>query len=374
MAAKVSALGRAYCGTTVLVTGHTGFKGGWLSLWLKRLDARVIGFSLPSAHGEHGIYAAASVGRGMTSVVGDLRDPAAVERVFRRYRPSHVFHLAAQSLVLRSYRDPVATFATNVLGTAHVLESARACGSVRSVVVVTSDKCYENPEDGRPRREEDPMGGLDPYSASKGAAEIVATSYRHSYYDASRVGLACARAGNVIGGGDWSENRLLPDCARALGAGRPLFVRNPGSIRPWQHVLETSSAYLWLGACLAVAPTRFSGGWNFGPASARNLPVREIVELALKSWGRGTSAVRYGRRHGLHEAATLTLNAAKARRALGWRALYDAAEAVAETVSWYKAQHEGGDFDGEVFSNLQIDRYEAKARALGLVWASGGKL
>lgn len=373
MAAKMSALARAYCGATVLVTGHTGFKGGWLSLWLKRLDARVVGFSLRPAHGEHGIYAAASVGRGMTSIIGDVRDPAAVERVFRRYSPSHVFHLAAQPLVLRSYREPIETFATNVLGTAHVLESARACRSVRAVVVVTSDKCYENPEDGRPRREQDPMGGLDPYSASKGAAEIVATSYRHSYYDASRVGLACARAGNVIGGGDWSENRLLPDCARAFGAGLPVFVRNPGSIRPWQYVLETSSAYLWLGARLAAAPTRFSGGWNFGPASVRNMPVRKIIELAQKFWGRGTSTARFGRHRGFHEAGMLRLNVAKARRALGWRAAYDAAEAVAETVSWYKAQYEGGDFDGELFSNLQIDRYEAKARALGLAWASEGK-
>ncbi len=362
----MSALARAYRGRTVLVTGHTGFKGGWLSLWLKRLDARVIGFSLPPEHGARGFFAAAAVGRGMTSVFGDVRDRAAVERAFRRHRPSHVFHLAAQPLVLRSYQEPVETFATNVLGTAHVLDAARACAPVRSVVVVTSDKCYDNPEDGRPRRESDPMGGRDPYSASKGAAELVAASYRHSWFSGSRAGLACARAGNVIGGGDWSVNRLLPDCVRALGAGRPVVVRSPGSIRPWQHVLETTSAYLWLGARLAAAPARFSGGWNFGPASSRGLPVRKIVELALKSWGRGSA--RFGRVSGPHEAATLTLDGAKARRALGWRAAYDPAEAVAEAVRWYKAQHEGGDFDGEVFSNLQIDRYEAKARSLGLAW------
>lgn len=373
VAAEMNVLARAYRGATVLVTGHTGFKGGWLSLWLKRLDARVVGFSLPPVHGERGIYAAASVGRGMSSIFGDVRDPAAVERVFRRYRPSHVFHLAAQPLVLPSYRDPVETFATNILGTAHVLDSARSCASVRSIVVVTSDKCYDNPKGSRPHRENDPMGGRDPYSASKGAAEIVAASYRHSYFDGSRTGLACARAGNVIGGGDWSENRLLPDCVRALGTGRPVIIRNPESIRPWQHVLETSSGYLWLGARLAAAPARFSGGWNFGPAFARQLPVRKIVELVLKAWGCGDSAVRFARGRGPHEASKLTLDCSKARRALGWRSAYDTHAAVAETVSWYKAQHEAGDFDGEIYSHLQIDQYEAKARDLGMAWASRGK-
>jgi CDP-glucose 4,6-dehydratase len=343
-----STLAAAYAGRRVLVTGHTGFKGAWLCEWLLGLGARVHGLAL--APEERSLFGALALARRMTHTVVDLRHPAAVRAMVAALRPEIVLHLAAQPLVRLSYREPVETFATNVLGTAHLLDAVRAGGFPCSVVVVTSDKCYAN--DGRPRafREDDPLGGHDPYSASKAAAEIVAASYRDSFFaHDTQVALASARAGNVIGGGDWAADRIVPDAMRALESGRPIPVRNPGFTRPWQHVLEPLGGYLLLGARLeaaraardAAALKKFGGAFNFGPEPGATRTVRELVEAVLKSWpGKWEQAAQ--EKH-LPEAPLLSLDIAKARALLGWRPRWDFARTVSETVAWYRAVHEKKD-------------------------------
>lgn len=346
-----------YKGRRVLVTGHTGFKGGWLCLWLKALGAKVTGLALAPEHGALGFFAAARVTEGMESLVGDVRDAKAVDEAYRRCEPELVFHLAAQALVRRSYADPAGTWSTNVDGTVNVLEACRA-KPPRAIVVVTSDKCYANEDGGTPRKEEDPLGGKDPYSASKAAQELVAASYRASFLSADKgVGLATARAGNVIGGGDWCENRLLPDCVRAWREGRPAVLRRPGSTRPWQHVLEPLSAYLLLGERLHADPAGHAEGWNFGPADERTATVGELARRAAAAWG-GSAAIEERPEAGApYEAPALRLDASKAARRLGWSAAWKAERAVDETVSWYKAQTKG--FDGAAFSRAQLDAYLA---------------
>lgn len=362
-------LARAYQGLPVFVTGHTGFKGGWLCTWLKLLGARVSGFALPPADGAP-FFRAARVAEGMRSTFGDVRDLEGLAAAARRSQPRLVFHLAGQPLVRRSYREPVETFSTNVLGTVHLLEALRGVRSVRAVVVVTSDKCYENPEDGRPRTETDPMGGHDPYSASKGAAELAASAYYRSYFKSRGVAVACARAGNVIGGGDWAEDRIVPDAIRALASGRPVRVRNPGAIRPWQHVLEPVSGYLWLGARLLSDPS-CSGGWNFGPAPAERLAVGALVRAILAAWGAPSGRyLEAPRAKAPHEAATLVLDPSKARRRLGWRPAWGVAEAVRATVAWYRASREPG-FDGAAVTRAHILEYASSAARADLAWAGG---
>lgn len=362
-------LARAYRGKSVLVTGHTGFKGGWLSTWLKLLGARVTGYALAPEPGPS-LYRSASVARGMTSILGDVRDFKRLARALRDCEPRVVFHLAAQPLVRRSYREPADTFATNVLGTVNVLEAIRWTPSVRAVVVVTSDKCYENPEDGVPRRETDPMGGHDPYSASKGAAELAAASFFKSFFKERGLGLACARAGNVIGGGDWAADRIVPDAIRALQAGRPVPVRNPGAVRPWQHVLEPASGYLWLGAKL-TSDAAWSGGWNFGPDLRERVPVSKLVRGLLDAWGDPAARVEDRRdAKAPKEAASLVLDPTKSRRELGWRSVYSVADALAATAAWYKASREPG-FDGAAVTSEQIRAYADRAAERGLSWAGG---
>lgn len=330
-----------WSGKRVFLTGHTGFKGGWLALWLHSLGARVRGFAL-APDTEPSLFHALGLVEVIDHQLGDIRDLAALESSMRSWEPDVVLHLAAQPLVRRSYQIPVDTFATNVMGTVHVLDAARRCPSVQAVVVVTTDKCYENREWVWGYRESDPMGGHDPYSSSKGCAELVTAAYSRSYFAASGVGVASARAGNVIGGGDWSEDRLVPDAIRAFVAGAPVGIRNPASTRPWQHVLEPLSGYLRLAEGLLRKDARVAGAWNFGPDDRDVVPVSVLMEQLVKEWGAGA---RWENRSPPgaqpHEAAVLKLDASKARIELGWAPKWGLAEALAKTAAWYQAFYEG---------------------------------
>ncbi|HTI82947.1 MAG TPA: CDP-glucose 4,6-dehydratase [Acetobacteraceae bacterium] len=322
-------------GRRVLVVGHTGFKGGWLSLWLHRMGASVTGLSLPPPT-EPSLFALAGLDALIETQIGDIRDFPTVVAALARWRPEVVFHLAAQALVRRSYREPIETFATNVMGTVHVLEAIRATPSVRCTIVVTSDKCYENREWPWAYREIDPVGGDEPYSASKGCAELVAASYRHAFFPA----IATARAGNVVGGGDWAEDRLLPDCIRALTANEAIAIRNPHAVRPWQHVLEPLCGYLILAERLAENPARFGDAWNFGPPGDHARPVGWVASKVVEHWReRATWDVVSG--DGPHEAEALIVDASKARARLGWQPRLTLPEALRWTVEWYRRQAAG---------------------------------
>jgi CDP-glucose 4,6-dehydratase len=329
-------------GRTVLVTGHTGFKGAWLCLWLQALGARVAGFSrgLPS---EPALYALARVEEGMQcSIDGDVRDAPAVERALQRVAPDVVIHMAAQPLVRRSYEHPRETFEANVMGTVNVLDSVRRCNSVGAVVCVTSDKCYENREWERPYREHDPLGGHDPYSASKGAAEIAIGAYRRSFFcaeDSPRVG--SARAGNVFGGGDWAQERLIPDIMRSALSGETLHVRNPASTRPWQHVLCPLGGYLLLAQALWES-AEHATAWNFGPSPEDAWPVGRIVRCVADLWPGGISCSEDEGPHP-HEAARLQLDSSRAREQLGWEPAISLQEGLKATVEWYLALRDGQD-------------------------------
>ncbi|HEY3375060.1 MAG TPA: CDP-glucose 4,6-dehydratase [Candidatus Aquicultor sp.] len=330
------ALSSFYLDKTVLVTGHTGFKGGWLTTWLKQLGAKVIGFALPPEQGRPNLFEAANVAQGMTSILGDIRDLSEFTRVIGRYSPDIVFHLAAQPLVRRSYREPIETYATNIMGTANILEAVRHTPSVRAVVVITSDKCYENREQIWGYREHDPMGGYDPYSSSKGCAELIVKAYRSSFFNAEgRVGVATARAGNVLGGGDWAEDRLVPDIIRALASDEPIIIRHPEAIRPWQHVLEPLHGYLMLGEQLYKKGALFAAGWNFGPSDDDATPVGDIVERMISYWGSGEFII--DKLDNLHEANYLKLDCSKARAKLGWKPELTIDDCLKLTVAWYRA-------------------------------------
>ena len=345
---------RAFAGKTVLVTGHTGFKGSWLSLMLHDMGARVVGYAL-APDTRPSLFKQLRLDALVDSRLGDIRDAKRLCAVARQTKPEVVFHLAAQPLVRRSYKIPAETFAVNVCGTAHALDAARLCGA-RAVVAVTTDKCYENLETGRAYLESDRLGGHDPYSASKACAELTVASYRDSFFSApGEAAVATARAGNVIGGGDWADDRILPDAARALGAGKALIVRNPNSVRPWQHVLEPLTGYLMLAARLLSDGADFAEAWNFGPVKSDALTVAEIAELAVKTWGGGRWQSRPQAR-APHEAGLLSLDSDKARRRLGWKPVYGAALAVEKTVAWYRAARERG-FDARAFTRAQIAEY-----------------
>lgn len=327
-------------GRRVLLTGHTGFKGAWLSLWLQRLGACVTGLSMAPSTMPN-LFSLANIAGACDHRVVDVRDQEAVRAIVYATRPEVVFHLAAQALVQRSYREPLDTFATNVMGTANVLEAIRGNADVRVVVVVTTDKVYRSHDWPWPYREADALGGHDPYSASKAACELVVDSYRAAFLGAQGVRIATARAGNVIGGGDWSEYRLIPDAVRAWSTGATLEVRRPQGIRPWQHVLEPLSAYLTLAEQL-WANDEGVGAWNFGPDTHEAATVRAVVELAQQAWGGGD--VRWGDgTSGPHETDWLTLEVAKARTTLGVRPRWSLREAVTRTVRWYYAQRDGAD-------------------------------
>jgi CDP-glucose 4,6-dehydratase len=343
----------------VLVTGHTGFKGGWLAIWLNQLGAVVSGVALKPAT-DPSLYELSRLGQRIESLVADIRDEAAVMRTFANIRPEVVFHLAAQSLVRRSYHDPVATLATNVMGTAHVLEAARRTASVRAVVVVTSDKCYANRDASDAHREDDRLGGHDPYSASKGCAELIASAYQQSFGGQTRLAIATVRAGNVIGGGDWAEDRLVPDAIRSLSRGEPLRVRNPHSVRPWQHVLEPLAGYLMLANRLCTDGQKWSGAWNFGPNADDAWEVREVADQIVRNWP-ASSWIALPDEGSPHESAQLRLDSAKARSILGWKPVLPTDDAIRLTVDWYRAVMEGADaFD---LTCAQIRDFQRKAAA-----------
>ncbi len=327
-------------GKRVFLTGHTGFKGSWLALWLHRLGAKVVGISLPP-NTQPNLFSLAGVAGVMDSRFGDIRDAENLTEVARQASPDIIFHLAAQPLVRASYRQPLETFATNVMGTAHLLESLRGINTARVAVLVTTDKVYRNQEWPYPYRENDPLGGHDPYSASKAAAEIVAASYRDAFLAAQGVAVATARAGNVIGGGDWSEDRLLPDAVRAWESGSPLVIRHPQAIRPWQHVLEPLAGYLRLAEKLWSRPD-LADAYNFGPETGTAATVREVIEFANKSYGQGQVIWGDGS-DGPHEAGLLTLEIAKARTMLGIVSRWSLREAIGRTMHWYRRQTHGAD-------------------------------
>ncbi|MEN9843789.1 MAG: RfbG [Pseudomonadota bacterium] len=328
-------------GKRVLLTGHTGFKGSWLALWLHRLGAKVTGLALP-VQTQPNLFTLASVVNGLYAHhLADIRQPEAVAAVVQASQPEVVFHLAAQPLVRASYREPLATWTTNVMGTAHVLDALRGLSSVRVAVMVTTDKVYRNREHAYPYREDDPLGGHDPYSASKAACEVLIASYRDAFLSAQGVAVASARAGNVIGGGDWSEDRLIPDAVRAWQAGDVLQVRRPQAIRPWQHVLEPLYGYLTLAQALWHTP-QLAAAYNFGPHTHEAVTVQEVIEHARLAYGSG--AVVYGDgSEGPHEAAWLALEIAKARSTLGLQPRYALAQAIADTLHWYRAQYQEAD-------------------------------
>lgn len=333
-------------GRRIFVTGHTGFKGSWLSLWLERLGADVMGYALaPLTHPN--LFEAAQSGKGIKSVIGEIRNLEGVRKSMLSHAPEIVIHMAAQPLVRRSYEDPSGTYATNVLGTANVLEAVRASKSVRAVVVITTDKVYENKEWLWAYRENDTLGGHDPYSSSKACAELVLNSFRDSFfpparYSDHRVAIASARAGNVIGGGDWSTDRLLPDIARAFSSGDVLKIRNPKAIRPWQHVLEPLRGYLMLAQKLYEHGIRYSGAWNFGPQYSDAKPVDWIVEHAAKVWG-PRAKWEFDRGEHPHEDHMLKLDWTKASLELGWQPKFDLKEALDMTLGWYQSVLSGED-------------------------------
>ena len=347
-------------GKRVLITGHTGFKGGWLAVWLRRLGAEVAGYALPP-EGEPSLFAAARVGEGIVHVEGDLRNGGRLGRAFSDHRPEVVFHLAAQALVRRGYRDPDGTFDVNVLGTLRLLEAVRERPEVRSVVVVTSDKCYDNREWEWPYREGDALGGRDPYAASKACAELVTAAYRASFLPGRgdrRVAVASARSGNVVGGGDWAEDRLVPDLLAALAAGRPARIRSPEAVRPWQHVLEPLAGYLLLAERLWSDGEQFAGAWNFGPDERDARPVAWLADRLCAAWGGGAGWER-DPESGPHEAHLLRLDASRARARLGWAPRLRLAEALEWVVEWHRAHAAGGDV--RAVTEEQLERYAALA-------------
>lgn len=345
MSPTAAELRATYAGKKVLLTGHTGFKGAWLTLWLERLGAKVTGFALePEAES---VFLTAGVASSCDHRVADVRNFAQVRDAVLACKPDIVFHLAAQALVRKSYAEPLATIETNINGTAHVLEALRVTKQRCAVVVVSSDKCYENREWVYGYREDDAMGGFDPYSMSKGATELVTSSWRRSFFPPAKlsehgVGIASARAGNVIGGGDWAADRIVPDCIRSLSKGEPIGVRSPHAIRPWQHVLEPLGGYLLLGVKLlsAARPQDFCEGWNFGPEAASAQPVSALAAALVKSWGKG-SWVDQSDPKAHHEASLLRLSIDKAHAKLGWQPRWRFDETIARTVAWYRAQVDG---------------------------------
>jgi len=348
-------------GKRVFITGHTGFKGAWLSLWLADLGAEVTGFALAPPT-EPSLFESAGVAHLITHVHGDVTDLSALSTAIKRAKPEIVLHLAAQSLVRLSYDEPVSTYATNVMGTVNLLEAVRHSSSVRAVVCVTSDKCYENRETGQAYREDDAMGGFDPYSSSKGCAELVVSAWRRSFFHPDRLGqhgvsVASARAGNVIGGGDWAKDRLVPDLMRGFAAGRRPVIRFPGAVRPWQHVLEPLGGYLLLAEKLYSGEPNMTQGWNFGPAPQDAKPVRWLADRLAQIWGEGAGWDETGEPQP-HEATHLSLDCAKARTRLGWTPAWDLREGLFRTVAWYKGFAEGGDV-----ADLTLGQIRAHHRA-----------
>lgn len=345
---------RAYSGKKVLVTGDTGFKGSWLSLWLSMMGADVTGFALPPLN-ENDHFNLLNLKDRINHIDGDINDQELVFSVFENTQPEIVFHLAAQPLVRLSYDQPAETFNTNVMGSVNILEAIRRSDSVKSVVYVTSDKCYKNNEWVWGYRENDQLGGHDPYSASKAAAEVVFSSYTDSFFNKKEgLGVASVRAGNVIGGGDWALDRIIPDCIRSITTNTSIPIRNPIATRPWQHVLEPLSGYLLIGAKLLSDPKKYSGAWNFGPRADSVRKVKVLVETLVDFWGNGEMVDAFDP-DAVHEAGLLMLNCDKANTQLNWYPKWNFEETIAMTVDWYKAYAE--DKYTASVSELQIEKY-----------------
>lgn len=355
-----------YGGRKILVTGHTGFKGSWLSLWLSALGADVVGLSLPpTTDPNHWNLLKLNV----ESYFADIRDEVSIRNKIHAINPDMIFHLAAQPLVRRSYQEPLETWSTNVMGTANILNAARDLDSLKAVVVVTTDKCYENKEWAWGYREIDPLGGHDPYSASKGGSELVAASFRNSFFNLPTSALiASARAGNVIGGGDWSEDRLIPDLIRSIESNNALYIRSPNATRPWQHVLECLSGYLALGQQLLQGNKSCAEAWNFGPERDGNRQVQEVLQTIKKH----IPGFQWSQPEGLqpHEAQLLHLDSGKARENLSWKPVWSFEEGIEATVNWYKAWLDRK----ELISKAQLKAYCELARTRGLQWVSGASI
>jgi CDP-glucose 4,6-dehydratase len=365
--------GDFYSGKTVLVTGHTGFKGSWLATWLTHLGARVVGYAVEPPT-DPANFGASCLARHLVHVHGDVRDLDLLGRTFRDHRPEVVFHLAAQSLVRLSYQKPRETFEVNTMGTVNVLEAARHCDSVRAVVSITSDKCYRNVEWVWGYRESDELGGDDPYSGSKACAELAIAVYRseafqHAVGLAHDLFIASARAGNVIGGGDWALNRIVPDLVRAIVAGRDLVVRNPNATRPWQHVLEPLSGYLWLGAQLVDRP-ELRTAWNFGPTDGPPRTVEDVVNIMLAKWAPPKTRLVVERDSAMSEATLLRLDCSKAHHLLQWQSTWDLDRALDAIVAWYRHFYEAPGKDMYAFSIRQIEDYTRSAQARNIRWAA----
>lgn len=340
-------------GKRVLLTGHTGFKGSWLSLWLHSMSAVIRGVALEPPT-EPSLFNVARVAEVLDHKIADIRDYSALRTLVTDFRPEIIFHMAAQPLVRLSYQQPIQTYATNVMGTVHLLEAARHAGSVRAIVNITTDKCYENREWVWGYREDEPMGGHDPYSSSKGCAELISSAYRRSFLQNAGIAMATARAGNVIGGGDWALDRLVPDTLRALEKREPVLIRNPSAIRPWQHVLEPLSGYLQLAESLCMHGQLDAEGWNFGPRDKDARPVQWIVEQLCKHWGSGASWASQAGEHP-HEASFLKLDISKARQRLHWSPRWSLEVALKHITEWHQAWLKGQDMRGVCLN--QISQY-----------------
>ena len=355
-----------YAGKRVLLTGHTGFKGSWLAFWLSQMGAEVIGYALePNTSPNH----FSMLDMPIESVIGDIRDGRNLSEVFKRFQPEIVFHLAAQPLVRLSYDEPVETFQTNVMGTVNVFEACRQTPSVRAVINITSDKCYENREWVWGYRENDPMGGYDPYSASKGCSELVTSAYRNSFFNLDEYGrrhqtlLASVRAGNVIGGGDWAKDRIITDLMEAVSQGKKLYIRNPNATRPWQHVLEPLSGYLLLGQKLLQGKKEFAEAWNFGPNDDGAIPVVQMVQEMQKIWNKIDYQIDQDTNNP-HEAGLLKLDCSKARIKLNWKNIWSSNTTFAKIAEWYQRYYE----NQQVITENQLKEYVADASKAGLDW------
>ena len=360
-----------YKDRTVFVTGHTGFIGSWLVLWLQSLGAKVVGYSLESST-KPSLFEMLGLENEITHIIGNVQDNQNLSDNIEKYKPEIVIHLAAQPLVRVSYEDPVETFRTNILGTVNILDSIRKSDSVSSCVVMTSDKCYQNLDADRFHKETDPLGGSDPYSASKGAAEIITNSFRNSFFNKSNI--ATVRAGNVIGGGDWAKDRIVPDCIRALTTNKKIMVRNPSSIRPWQFVLEPISGILWLGSKLYTKPEKFSEAWNLGPNQISNMTVKKVVQNTIRIWDKAGSEkgswldTSKESKNQPNESISLLLDSTKALTSLEWKTIYSFETAINQTVSWYKSYY-NNDTSMKELSVHQIEQYSKTADQMNITWA-----
>ena len=358
---------------TVFVTGHTGFIGSWLVLWLQSLSAKVIGYSLEPPT-KPSLFETLSLENEITHIIGDIQDKQNLSDNIEKHKPEIVIHLAAQSLVRASYEDPSETFQTNILGAVNILDSIRKLDYVKACVIMTSDKCYQNLNSNHFHKETDPLGGNDPYSASKGAAEIITNSFRNSFFNTEKnhdknTGIASVRAGNVIGGGDWARDRIIPDCITALTTEKKIRVRNSSSIRPWQFVLEPISGILWLSSKLYTNPKTYSTAWNFGPNQTNKITVEKIVQNIIKIWNRGDWVdVSKESKDQSIESVSLLLDSTKALNSLEWKTIYSLETAINETISWYKSYYNNHVSMRELSIN-QIEQYSKKANQMNIAWA-----